>query len=325
MLDPWADGERGVSGTSSAAAARPPSSYAFDADEVVTSAPPVVRDLAARAAVKSTTYLAASLATNAPSMGAPSGVPSLVPAIDLSKVDAFIDVPDDARDAFARGAAVCELARGQQVTGFALALVIEGSVDVMAVTADAPAMRLHAGAVVRGRGTLEPATPLRLVASSDGARIGTWDEREIESAFGSCPWVEDDLRVAGDRIQALVGVTMGRLGDRLDAALRDQVTSRLIVRVLIEHEVFTRAGEPISGLLVVGAGELEVSKSNGTRPGSLLRPGDFLFPMEVLRAAVAPADVRASRGGALVLVADRALAQELLMTVPPLLEILSLL
>jgi hypothetical protein len=51
-----------------------------------------------------------------------------------------------------------------------------------------------------------------------------------------------------------------------------------------------------------------------------LRAGDFLFPNEVLRAASAPTSVRAGDGGALALVADKGVAQELLVTCPPLLE-----
>jgi hypothetical protein len=71
----------------------------------------------------------------------------------------------------------------------------------------------------------------------------------------------------------------------------------------------------------VGAGELELVAEDGKPNGTVIRPGDFLFPNEVLRAAPAPETVRAAKGGAIILVADRQIAQELLVTCPPLLEI----
>jgi CRP-like cAMP-binding protein len=99
------------------------------------------------------------------------------------------------------------------------------------------------------------------------------------------------------------------------------VTSRLKVRALEEHEVCAAQGTPVPGLLVVGAGELELLGDDGQPNGSVLSPGDFLFAAEALRAAPAPNTARAAKGGALVLFADRNLAQELLVTCPPLLEI----
>jgi CRP-like cAMP-binding protein len=162
---------------------------------------------------------------------------------------------------------------------------------------------------------------MRLIALSDRAVVATWDERAVDEGFRTCPWVEDELRSAGDRLQALIGATMGALGDRLDPTLRADVTSKLSVRALEQHEVFALRGQPIPGLLVVGAGELELVGEDGSPNGTVLRAGDFLFPNEVLGAAPAPATVRASTGGALILIAERKLAQELLVTCPPLLEI----
>jgi hypothetical protein len=71
----------------------------------------------------------------------------------------------------------------------------------------------------------------------------------------------------------------------------------------------------------VGAGELEMVDENGIATGMVVRSGEFLFANEALRAAPAPNTVRAAQGGALVLMAERGVAQELLMTFPPLLEI----
>jgi len=241
--------------------------------------------------------------------------------VDLSTVEALSDLPDDARDAFAGAAKVHELGRDDEVSGFALALVVDGSVDLMATIIDTPAHRLETGAILRSRGTIEHAASVRLVGASDRARVATWDDQAVTDAFRSCPWVEDDLRAAGDRHQALVGVTMGALGERLDPTLRADVTNRLALRVLAEHEICAALGTPVPGLLVVGAGELELLGEDGAPNGTVLAAGEFLFAAEALRAAPAPNTVRAAKGGALVLFAERGLAQELLVTCPPLLEI----
>jgi hypothetical protein len=241
--------------------------------------------------------------------------------VDLSHVEALSDLPDDARAAFAGAATVQTLAREDEVSGFALALVLDGDVDVSATIVDAAAQRMGAGAVVRARGTIEQFSPVRLIGASETARVATWDEHAVSDAFRTCPWVEDELRAAGDRLQALVGITLGPLGERLDASLRADVMSRLQLRTLAEHEVITTKGGATVGLLVVGGGELELITEDGTPSGTVLRPGEFLFPNESLRAAPAPSTVRASRGGALVLLAERGVAQELLVTCPPLLEI----
>jgi hypothetical protein len=253
----------------------------------------------------------------------PSTKPSASPTsgVDLSSVEALSDLPDDARVAFAGAARVQALARDEEVSGFALALVLEGSVDLAATIVDTSARRLEKGAVLRARGTIEHVAPMRLVCASATARVATWDEPAVERAFRTCPWVEDDLRAAGDRFQAEVGATMGPLGERLDPSLRTDVMAVLTLRVLAEHEVFAERGNPIPGFLVVGAGELELLGEGDAPAGDALRAGDFLFPTEVLRAAPAPATVRAAAGGALVLFAERRVAQELLVTCPPLLEI----
>jgi len=162
---------------------------------------------------------------------------------------------------------------------------------------------------------------LRLVAAGESVRVVTWNEPEVAAAFGACPWVEDELRAAADLTHALVGVTLGKLGERLDATLRSEITGKLHLRALGSHEVFVQAGAPIPGFLIVGAGELELLAPNGELRDKALHAGDFLFPSEVLRAAVAPSTVRSAEAGALVLMCDRRVAQELLVTCPPLLEI----
>ena len=356
MLDPWAEQEAPTKAREepSREVVAVQAAPAFDADEVVTSAPPVARPAPSKKPPPVPAAAHPPLPPPAPPVAvppppplpappppppppplpAPPPPPSIPPprastkpsapptsGVDLSHVEPLSDLPDDARAAFGGAAKVQQLARDEEIAGFALALVLDGSVDVSATIVDAVARRLDAGAVLRARGTIDHVAPIRLVGASESARVATWDEEAVEEAFRTCPWVEDDLRAAGDRVQAEVGATMGPLGERLDPLLRADVTSKLTLRVLGEGEVFAKRGQSIPGLLVVGAGELELVGDDGVSDAAPLHAGEFLFPAEVLRAAPAPATARAARGGALVLFAERRVAQELLVTCPPLLEI----
>ncbi len=250
---------------------------------------------------------------------APAPAPSPEPGLDLEDVESFSDLPDDARVAFAAAAKIDRLAEGEEVSHFALAYVVEGEVDVAATVVDAPAMRLRKGAVLRSRGTTNEAVPMRLVATGAGATVATWGDDEVAAAFNSCPWVEDDLRAAADRMLTLVGITIGPLGERLDASIREAIVARLTIRTLEPGEVVVNAGETVPGLLLVGIGELELAKAEGV--SAIVGSGEFLFPTEVLGAGSAPYTARAGAGGALVMFGDRHVAQELLVTCPPLLEV----
>jgi len=122
-----------------------------------------------------------------------------------------------------------------------------------------------------------------------------------------------------DRFQALAGVGMGPMGERLDDSLRAMVTDRCEIRRLLPGEVLTTKGKAVGGMYIMAAGRLEIM--NGDELESELGPGDFLFGAQVLSNGAAPSDARAGKGGALVLFATRSIAHDLLLSVPPLLEI----
>lgn len=261
--------------------------------------------------------------TNAASVSAPKAPPPELAApgrVVLDEVEAFADLPDDARRAFASAATVSALGEGEEVNSFALAYILSGTVDVAATMVDAPATRLGAGAVLRSRGTIEDGVPTRLIGVNHGV-VATWTHTAVEEAFRTCPWVEEDLRVAADRIQALVGITIGPLGERLDASIRGQVLGRLTMRTLAPGEVVVKAGEPLPGLFLVGVGELELVSPESNEVTDTVGCGEFLFPKVVLGAFAAPSGARAGSSGALILFGDRHIAQELLVTCPPLLEV----
>jgi len=241
--------------------------------------------------------------------------------LDLHGAQALADLPDDAREAFASAATVHRLAKGEETSGFALALVVSGEVDVSASIVDVAADRLGVGAVLRTRGTVGEAIKLRVVGASRLATVATWNAAAVEAAFKTCPWVEDDLRAASDRTQALVGITLGPLAERLDPSILRQITGRLTVRTLGPYEVLVKEAQTLPGLTIVGVGAIEIVR--GDQIAFDLGPGDILFPGEVLGGNVAPALARAGSAGAILLQTDRGTSHELLVTCPPLLEALA--
>lgn len=249
----------------------------------------------------------------------PPPSPEAAKRLDLDNVEAFSDLPDDAREAFAAAATIHTLNEGEEIGSFALAYVISGSFDVAATVVDAPAVRLNDGAVLRSRGTTDENVPIRMICAKGQSLVATWSDAAVDEAFRTIPWVEEDLRAAADRVQTLVGITIGPLGERLDPSIRETIMAKLTMRPLIAKEIIVHAGEPVPGLLLVGIGELELVKDD--KVTGIVGSGEFLFPTEVLGAGSAPTTARAGPGGALVMFGDRRIAQELLVTCPPLLEV----
>lgn len=239
--------------------------------------------------------------------------------LDLSTVDALADLPDDARDELERGATMHRIAREEEVAGFALAYIVEGEVDVAAQIVDIPAQRIVRGVVLKAKGTVAESVPLRLICATETAIVATWDAAQVEPAFKTCPWVEDDLRASANKMQALVGVTLGPLADRLDPTMRTQITNRLELREVAEGEVIVEQGQAVKQLCLLGQGAIELVK-DGAVIGEVA-VGDFLFAAEIMDGRKAESTARAGKGGALLLTSDRSVAQELMVTCPPLLEI----
>jgi hypothetical protein len=348
MLDPWSEApsdrapapkprslptKEAVHAAPRIEVARAPASPVFD-DEVVTSAP-VARPRGEEGAPtkpppqrapkpppplrpKSQQLPAVTVPAPAPAPDAAATTPNLA-ALDLSTVEAFADLPDDARDGLAHAARLQEYAKGDPIGRFGLAFVVSGDVHVMASGVPSQATTIGKGAVLRARGTLEGPIPLELVCASESCIAATWDEDAVEAALGGCPWVEDDLRASGDRVQAFAGATLGSLGQRLSPEMRASIIGRMTVRTLAEHEVIVTEGVPVPGILLVGAGKVELVLNDAVT--SEVSAGQFVLPAEALSAGPSPASARAATGGALVLAADRKISSELFATEPLLLEI----
>ena len=260
--------------------------------------------------------------TETPAAATPKDAEPSIGVVSLATVAGLQDLPPEAQAELAANARIETLDVDEEVSAFAVALVIEGWASIMPAIADVACAFAQAGDVVFTHGTLEDAVALRVVAGETDTRVAVWDRAALTHATADCPWVADELRLVADRFQALGGAAMGPLGDRLDDTLRQSVTDRCEVRTLMAGDEIVQQGKAVPGMFIVGGGTLELVNAEGERIGEL-GPGEFLFASEVMTAAPAPAVARAGDGGALVLFAARHAAHELMLSVPPLLEILS--
>jgi hypothetical protein len=227
-----------------------------------------------------------------------------------------VSASEDQQRALFASATIESIAAEEEVIVTGLALVIDGLASVQATISDVPAGTLKTGEALYARSSIPDALSLRLVAEADPTKIAVWDLASVDAAFDGSSSVLDALTHASNRVQAIAGCTMGPLGERLDEGLRASAIERLEVRVLQPDEVIATAGLPVPGMIIVGTGSVEL-ESSGTRLG----PGDFLFATEVLGGEAAPDTARAGAKGAIIFFGARALAQELLVSCPPLLEI----
>ncbi|WP_437674373.1 hypothetical protein [Sorangium sp. So ce131] len=270
-------------------------------------------------------------AVEAPDL-APESVPGLAAASgeraaaitgrDLEQIEAFADLPEEMHDELARAAHVGDLAPDEELAVSGAALVLHGKASVCANIVDTPAARAAIRTLVPSRGTLDDGIPLRVVAGAGGARVAIWDQATIDDALRSCPWVLEELRAVADRLQALAGATMGPLGELEETLLR-RILGRLRLRNLEPGEQLIHAGNPIPGLVLVGAGALELVDERSQEVAGGARPGELLFAPELLAGQPAPSIARAAAGGALVLIADHPVLRELFESTPELLSILA--
>ncbi len=270
------------------------------------------------ATTKSKAPTSRSFAEQSPSE--PPTTPDLL-GMSLDRVRGLQDLPPESQQALSLNARIETLGKDEELNGFAVALVLKGAVKIMPAIADAVCAHASVGDVVFTEGHLADGVMLRAVADADDTRLAFWDAKTLAEQIANCPWVDDDLRAIADRFQALAGAAMGSLGERLDDGLRAMVTDRCEVLALKPGEALLEQGETVNGMYVVGGGHIELL--DGERVTEELYPGEFLFAAQVMAGGGAPRTVRASSSGALLLRADRMVAHELLVSVPPLLEILA--
>jgi hypothetical protein len=252
-----------------------------------------------------------------------SPLPALPPSVAPPPIslDALGQLGANIREALLQAATIESLGVEEEVIVSGLAFVITGQASIQATVAEAEAGILKAGELLYAKSPIADTFSLRLVAESEQTQIALWDAKTAEEALSASPDLLSKLKISSARAQAIVGCSMGAMGERLDESLRTLTIERLETRILQPKEVLAHAGLPVPGMVIIGVGSIELDDDGGEKGGDDLMPGDFLFATEVLGGEAAPATARAGAKGAIVLFGARALAHELLLTCPPLLEI----
>jgi len=224
--------------------------------------------------------------------GPPSSAVPSINGIAFSDVRGLCDLPQDAQRLLRKRARIERMGAGEDLSFFAVVLVLEGWVKLMPAIADTTCATASAGDVVFTQGSLEDGVALRVVAGQNGTTLATWDKATFNEITDACPWVADELRLIADSFQALAGTTLGLLGERLDDALREVVTSRCRVLTLLPHEVLVARGKRVPGMHIVGGGSVELLDESDAVVGSCSL-GEFLLTAQVLAGGVSPHTVRA--------------------------------
>ncbi len=245
-------------------------------------------------------------------------------AVDPSRCDALADVPDDARERLVAAGEVVALLPDEEIDAPSMILVLQGEVEVRPRGATAT-LEIVGADQLRLLTPIAPCTgALVLVGGQKGARVLSLPESAVEELRAAAPWVLSDLEPSSDDLFVVVGALRGEIGRRLDDSLLTAVLGRAETMRLAPGAIVVKNGELVRALVVIGAGSLSLRVSNATDAQELgsIDPGEVLFPRELLERTAAPSAARAGPDGALVLVTTRAATEELLVTFPPLLEIL---
>jgi hypothetical protein len=268
-------------------------------------------------------------------VGFPTSAPPAAPALgntpstraillDPEIFEGLADVPDDAREHLVEISERVALLPEETHAAPAMVIVLQGEVDVRAPGFVTRLDAIGAGQV-RLLAPLAPSTgEIELVAGAKGARFLALGTEALEGLRNTAPWVVQELEPASDDVHVVAGALRGRHGRRLDGGILDAILARAKTMRLAPGATVVKEGEPVRALILLGSGELTIRAGAGRDAPTIAtsEPGDILFATELLGRLPAPATVRAGDHGALVIVATRGATEELLVTVPPLVEIL---
>ncbi|MGZ3455225.1 MAG: hypothetical protein ACXVEF_36820, partial [Polyangiales bacterium] len=264
--------------------------------------------------------------------GFPSQPPEATPSpasartilLDPERFEVLADVPDDAREALANASEKVVLLPDEAARAPSMVIVLQGELEVRAKGFLTRLDVIGAGQV-RLLAAFAPAEgELQVVAGAKGARFLGLDARQIETLRAAAPWVVQELEPASDDVHVVAGVLRGRHGRRLDGGILDAVLSRAKTMRLGPDVKVVKQGEAVRALIVLGAGDLSLRAGEGPDAPEIgtVELGEIVFAPELLQRQPAPSTVRAGPKGALVIVVTRGATEELLVTVPPLLELL---
>ncbi len=251
-----------------------------------------------------------------------SSGPPRIGDVMLEAVEPLTDLPEDVQRALSRSAKIEELGPGVSCGALGVMLVMSGDVFVQAAQGDAPGQLAGARSFLTSRGSFAESFPLRVASGPSGAIVARWDEDTFEQALRSCPWVLDECRSTADRLQSRIGLSLGAMG-QLDAKTRDDIASRLEMRVVEPGETITQENEPMPGLVFVVAGRVEILEGDPSAVVGEPRAGELLFADALWAGVPAPLTSRATAPGVILLVGDRKLALDLAAELPLVAELLA--
>jgi hypothetical protein len=253
---------------------------------------------------------------------APASVRSILS--DPERFEVLADVPDDAREALASAAEKVVLLPEEAAVAPPMVIVLQGELEVRAKGFLTRLDNIGAGQVR----LLAPFAPaegeLQVIAGPKGARFLGLGEAQIESLRAAAPWVVQELEPASDDVHVVAGALRGRHGRRLDGGILDAVLSRAKTMRLGPDVKVVKQGENVRAFIMLGAGELSLRAGEGPDAPEIgtVELGEIVFAPELLQPQPAPSTLRAGPKGALENGATRGATEELLVTVPPLLELL---
>jgi hypothetical protein len=236
--------------------------------------------------------------------------------LSLGRVHAFADLPREVQNKIVASATRANLALEEETSGFGAALILSGSAATCAMVADVVAVPAAQGDLVPSITSGEP-SEIRLVALEQ-SEIALWSIEALEDVLRDCPWVRDELELLGDRVAAMVGATMGSIGE-LDEMSRFTALGRLELHKYAPNEVVANAGDEVPGLTIVGVGSIILEHPQ--KPETFAA-GDIVLPATVMGGGVTKHPLKAGPQGALVLGASRMVTVELFSTIPSLLMLL---
>ena len=258
-----------------------------------------------------------------PSGPASAPPPGIQPSLD--DVPGLQDLPEAAQDELWKLARVTALTLGDPVPPCAMFRVLEGWIDITPATSEYQCGRAASGDVVFTEGTRGRATALRFAAGTSPTVIARWNVEALSSVIRMCPWVEDELRMFGDHLQARAGAVLGKLGSELGETARFVFLDACHLLCVLPWENLMPVGAATDRLHVVGAGNVELlspSHDEEIVTGEL-SPGEFVAAQAVLEGKPGTTSVRAGADGALLLYVSRAKLRKLRSIIPGLPALLS--
>jgi hypothetical protein len=196
----------------------------------------------------------------------------------LDGVEGLAETPPETKAQLAELARMEVVTAGEAVSGFALALVLEGEASVCS-TEGANVLRVGPRELVASHGTLPDVVALKLVAASAGARFAVWEQEAVRAALDACPWVVEELAGAADRLNALASAIRGDIGT-LSVGARARLYELLSVFVAKPGDTLTSDATPVA---VVCSGSVQVPEG---AEGMTVGAGSVLFPRAEAQAAL---------------------------------------